>query len=117
MKVSELKQIKSDALKAVKFTEKAKSGIKVVGGNKLSHEACSYGVVLKWLIYTRHLTYDQLGKLYNGTTGQNINHLINRCSKERFFEENLEKMCSVLGVTLQYLEIASKFVEEYTEKE
>lgn len=116
MQGSKSNQIKQDAMRAVNFSEKAKNGIKTVGGNKLSHDTCSYGIVLKWLIYTRKLTYDQFGKLYNGTTGQNINHLINRCPKERFFDENVERMCSVLGVTFEYFESVCKLVEKYTEK-
>lgn len=116
MKDAKKSSISSDAMKAIKFSEKAKNGIKYVGGNKLTHDTCSYGVVLKWLIYTRKLTYEQFGRLYNGTTGQNINHLINRCSKERFFEENLEKMCEVLGLEFDYFEEMCKLVEKYTEK-
>ena len=90
MKESKSSRVSSDAMKAIRFSEKAQNGIKYVGGNKLTHQACSYGMALKWLIYTRKMTYEQFGKLYNGTTGQNINHLINRCAKERFFEEDLE---------------------------
>ena len=116
MQDSQLSQIKSDAMKIIRFSEKAKQGIKTVGGNKLSHNTCSYGMVLKWLIYTRRMTYDQFGKLYNGTTGQNINHLINRCSKERFFDENLERMCEVLNVEFDYFKEVCNFVEKYSEK-
>lgn len=102
-------------MRAIKFADKAKNGIKTVGGNKLAHNTCSYGVVLKWLIYTRKLTYDQFGKMYNGTTGQNINHLINRCGKERFYDENLEKMCNVLKVDIKYFNDLCQYVEKYME--
>lgn len=113
MKESKSSRVSSDAMKAIRFSEKAQNGIKYVGGNKLTHQACSYGMALKWLIYTRKMTYEQFGKLYNGTTGQNINHLINRCAKERFFEEDLEKMCGVLNITMEYLEELCGYIDKY----
>ena len=101
-----------DATKAFNFDAKARVG----GGNKLSHKPCSYGIALKWLVHAKGMTYFQFAQRYNGTTGQNINHLINRCAKERFFEEDIEKMCTVLGVKQSYFYELCQNIEEMLEK-
>lgn len=64
-----------------------------IGGSKLTHKPTSSGMVLKWLIMKRGLTYGKFGKMYNGSSSQNINHLINRSS---IGECELEKMCKIL---------------------
>lgn len=93
----------TDSKKAYAFNIKTLGGTKKVGGNKIKHKPSSYGMAIKWLIYIKKMTYKQFAYLYNGTTAQNANHLINRISKERFFEDDLEKMCEVLGVSYSYL--------------
>lgn len=64
-----------------------------IGGSKLSHKPTSGGMVLKWLLLKRGLTYGKFGKMYNGSSSQNINHLINR---SRISEEEFGKMCEIL---------------------
>lgn len=101
--MEEKRKISNDASRAYMFALKGMTGTKATGGNKLIHKPSCYGIALKWLIYIRGLTYAQFAKQYNGTTAQNANHLINRVKKEQFFAEDLEKMCSVLNVTYDYL--------------
>jgi hypothetical protein len=96
------KRIGADASRAYMFALKGITGAKATGGNKLLHKPSCYGVALKWLIYIRGLTYAQFAKAYNGTTGQNANYLINRVEKEKFLNEDLEKMCSVLSIEYDY---------------
>lgn len=91
-------KIISDANRAIKYDAKAR----LSGGYELKHKPSCYGVGLKWLIGIKGLTYSQFGARWNGTSGQNINHFINRVSKERFFEENVERMCEVLNVSFEY---------------
>lgn len=96
----------------VAYDAKARVG----GGYKLGHQPSSYGLVLKWLIKQRKMTYDDFAKAYNGTTGQNVNNIINRTDKTRFFEENVVKMCEVVGVTVEYFTRLAEEVEKIMEK-
>lgn len=85
---------------------------RVGGGYKLEHKPSSYGLVLKWLIKQRKMTYADFAKAYNGTTGQNVNNIINRVDKDRFFEEDVKQMCKVLGVKVSYFTRLANEVEE-----
>ena len=42
-------------------------------------------------------------KQYNGTTAQNMNHIINRVKTEKFCTDDLERMCEILKVDYDYL--------------
>ena len=104
-------KVKSEAISAYKFYKKTMGGYKFVGGNKLKHKPTSHGVAIKWLIYKKKMTYKEFAYLYNGTTAQNANHLINRIRKDRYFDSELSKMCKVLGVSLNYLHELSDEIE------
>lgn len=100
--------IESDAIRALSYNGKQKN----VGGYALKHKPSCYGVALKWLIGARRMTYEQFAKKYDGSTGQNINHLINRADKSRFFEENITDMCKILRVSKEYfLQLSGKIDE------
>lgn len=100
----------ADALKAIRYDAKIK-----VGGNKLSNKPSSYGLALKWLIHTRGLTYKEFAKRYNNTTAQNLNHLINRVDKTHFFDENVEDMCRVLNVRVEYFKNLCEDIDKLLE--
>lgn len=103
-KVSEEDRIKTDSSRAYAFNIKSINGEKKkIGGNQIKHKPSSYGMAIKWLIYIKRMTYKEFAFAYNGTTAQNANHLINRIRKDRFFEDDLNKMCEVLNVSFDYL--------------
>jgi hypothetical protein len=108
----ELKSVGLDAIRAVNFNGKLKN----TGGYLLKHKPCCYGVALKWLINLKKMTYEQFGQKYNGSTGQNINHMINRTDKSRFFIEEIEQMCKVLRVKKSYFMELSRKIEELMEE-
>lgn len=113
LQMGEKRTVDLDAVRAYMFSVKASNGNKVrVGGYQLKHKPSSYGIALKWLIFIRGMSYSTFAKRYNGTTAQNANHLINRIDKERFFAENVEKMCDVLGVTYEYFTELCEKIEE-----
>lgn len=96
-------RLNSDATRAYMFTIKGMNGIKPKsGGNPLTHKPSCYGVAIKWLLYIKGITYAKFADRYNGTTAQNINHLINRLNKERLYAENIDKICEVLNVEYDY---------------
>ena len=101
--------IELDARKAISFDSKLKN----TGGYALKHKPCCFGVALKWLINIRKMTYKQFGEKYDGSTGQNINHLINRTDKSRFFEEDVEQMCKVLKVKKDYFLELSRKIDDF----
>lgn len=103
--------IVKDAVHAVRFTVKGKTG-----GNKLKSKPVCYGVALKWLIYKKGLTYGEFAQRYNGTTAQNANHLINRIREDRYILDEVEKMCDVLGVSIEYFEKLVAEVKKLMEK-
>ena len=106
------KRISSDATRAYMFTMKSKNGMKPrSGGYQLTHNPSPYGVAIKWLLYIKGITYAQFAQRYNGTTPQNINHLINRLDKDRFFEENIDKICEVLTVDFDYFKALCEMIE------
>ena len=111
------KRISADASRAYTFALRGLNGAKAnKGGNVLTHKPSCYGIVLKWLIFVRKMTYAQFAKLYNGTTAQNLNYFINRADKKRFFDENVEKMCEVLNVEYDYfIEVCNKVQEKMGE--
>ena len=110
------KRIAADASRAYTFALRAVNGSKAnKGGNVLTHNPSCYGIVLKWLIYVRKMTYATFARLYNGTTAQNINYFINRADKKRFFDEDVEKMCEVLNVSYDYFISVSNKVQEKME--
>lgn len=110
------KRLNADATRAYMFTVKGKSGIKPKsGGNALTHNPSPYGVAIKWLLYIKGMTYAQFAQRYNGTTAQNINHLINRLDKERFFAENIDKICEVLTVDFDYFTALCEKIESKME--
>ena len=63
------KIIKSDALKAINYDAKFRLG----GGYDLKHKPCSCGIVLKWLLGIKKITYSAFAKQLNNTTAQNLN--------------------------------------------
>ena len=114
---SKNKRIENDATRAYMFAVKGNSGNRLKnGGYKLTHQPSSYGIALKWLIFIRGMSYSTFASRYNGTTAQNANHLINRIDKKRFFAENVEKMCNVLGVSYEYFVELCEKIEEKMEK-
>ena len=107
------KRVQADASRAYAFALKGMANDKAkCGGNVLTHKPSSYGVVLKWLIFVKGMTYAQFAERYNGTTAQNLNHFINRADKSRYFADDIEKMCNVLNVTYDYFIAVSEKVEE-----
>lgn len=104
-------QIIKDAIHAVRFTVKGKTG-----GNKLTRQPTCYGVALKWLIYRKGITYAEFAQRYNGTTAQNANHLINRIGEDRYILDEVEKMCAVLEVDIKYFEKLVAEVKKMMEK-
>lgn len=92
------KIILSDAGKAVRYDAK----LRQAGGFALKHRPSCCGVALKWLIGVRKITYAQFAKEFNNTTAQNLNNMINRVDKSRFFEEDIEKMCKILKIKPEY---------------
>lgn len=104
-------KIISEAVKACKFDLKA-----INGGQALKHKPSSYGIALKYLVHKRGFTYDKFAKLYNGTTAQNLNYYINRCDKDRYFDENVEKFCKVLHISVEYFNTFCEEIEKIMEK-
>ena len=62
------------------------------------------------------LTYGEFAQRYNGTTAQNANHLINRIREDRYILDEVEKMCDVLGVSIEYFEKLVAEVKKLMEK-
>lgn len=110
-KMTNKEMIASDAAKALRYDGK----MRVTGGFDLKHKPSSCGVALKWLLGVRKITYVEFAKRYNGTTAQNINHLLNRADKSRFFEEDVEKMCKILKVSVEYFNDLCDKIEEMME--
>lgn len=111
------RDISLDASRAYMYNLQSKNGNKAKnGGYVLKHSPSSYGIALKWLIYLRGYTYSQFGERYNGTTGQNINNMINRISKDRFYYEDIDKMCDILCVTRKYFDKLCEEIEKKMEK-
>lgn len=100
-----------DAGKAMRYDAKAR----VVGGFNLKSKPSCHGIALKWLIGVRKITYAEFAKRYNGTTAQNLNNLINRTDKSRFFEEDVERMCEVLKISPEYFYALSEAIETLME--
>lgn len=113
--ISDEEKIRADANSAYALNLKSLNGKKATGGNRTKHQASSFGIAIKWLIYIRRMTYKEFAEMYNGTTAQNINHLINRIDKDRYFKDILEKMCMVLGVNLDYVYSLSDEIEKIME--
>lgn len=110
-------RLNADATRAYMFSVKAKNGIKPKSkGNILTHNPSSYGIAIKWLLYIKGITYAKFAQQYNGTTAQNINHLINRLDKERFFAENIDRICEVLTIDLDYFTALCEKIESKMEE-
>lgn len=106
------KKLSADSTRAYMFALKSQSGIKPnCGGYVLKHKPSCYGIAIKWLIYVRGMTFAQFAKNYNGTTAQNINHMINRLDESRFYAEEIDKICEVLGVEYDYFVELSKRIK------
>lgn len=103
-------KIANDAKKAYNFDLKA-----INGGQALTHKPSSCGIALKYLIHKRGFTYSNFAKLYNGTTAQNLNHFINRVEKNRFFDENIERFCKVLKISVEYFNEMCDEIEKLME--
>lgn len=101
-----------DAYRAVRTDYK-----KHIGGNALMHKPTSYGVALKWLITGKRYTYKRFAKMFNGTTAQNLNNIINRTGKGGYTEENIRKMCKILNITTEYFYELSNEIEKILDKE
>lgn len=103
------RDIKKDSSSAYMFNLNIASGNKLnSGGYDLKHNPSCYGIAIKWLLHIRRMTYNDFGKRYNGTSGQNINYIINRMPKKRYFKEDIEKICSILDVSEEYFEALTK---------
>lgn len=100
--------IKDDASKALKYDAKFRLG----GGYDLKHKPSSCGIVLKWILGVRKITYSTFAKQLNNTTAQNLNYLINRVDRSRFYEENIERMCAILKIQKEYFDDVCDAVEE-----
>ena len=110
------KRINADATRAYMFTLKAQNGIKPKSkGHALTHNPSSYGIAIKWLLYIKGITYAQFAQRYNGTTAQNMNHLINRLDKKRFFAENIDRICEVLTIDFDYFTALCEKIESKME--
>ncbi len=103
--------IKNDASKALSYDAKFRLG----GGYDLKHSPSSCGIVLKWLLGIKKITYSSFAKQLNNTTAQNLNYLINRVDRTRFYEENIEKMCRLLKINKDYFDEVCDAVEELME--
>lgn len=103
---TEFTKARVEAERACEFDLKGRTG-----GLALKHKPSSYGVALKYLISSRGYTYGRFAKMYNGTTAQNLNNIINRIGKDRFFNEDIGKMCKLLRITPEYLEAMSGEIE------
>ena len=117
MSMEKKRTVDADATRAYMFSVKTSSGVKAKsGGYQLTHKPSSYGIALKWLIFIRGMSYATFAKRFNGTTAQNLNFKINRMSKERFFTEDVERMCDVLSVRYDYFVELCEKIEEKMEK-
>lgn len=102
-----------DAGKAMRYDAHKR----VAGGYELKHKPCCYGVALKWLIGVRKITYSEFAKRFNNTTGQNLNNMINRNDKSRYFEEDIERMCKILKIKTDYFYALSEAIETLMESD
>lgn len=100
--------IKADAVKALRYDAKTRH----CGGFDLKHQPSCYGIALKWILGVKKISYNAFARKYNNTTAQNINHLINRADKSRFFEEDIESMCIVLKISTEYFIKLGKAIEK-----
>ena len=103
--------MRTDAIRAINYDAKFRLG----GGYDLKHKPCSCGIVLKWLLGIKKITYSTFAKQLNNTTAQNLNYLINRVDKSRFYEEDIERMCKILKVKKEYFDGVCSAVEEIME--
>lgn len=111
-KMTNKETILSDATRALQYDAR----LKIVGGYDLTHKPCCYGILLKWILGVRRISYGEFAKKLNGTTRQNLNSLINRADKSRFFPDVIESICKALGVTTEYFYDVAKKIEELMEK-
>ena len=101
MKQESKRTIQSDASMAIRYNAVINNVHRAkVGGNKLTRNPRGYGIAFKWLIYTKGMTYEDFGKRYDGSTSQNINHLLNRT--KNIPDDDIMKMCEVLNVDFDY---------------
>lgn len=105
-------KIKLDALRVVNFNGQLKSG----GGYKLGHHPCSYGLIIKYVLFCKKISYNTAGRLFGGITAQGVNHLLNRVPKERWRTEDIENYCAVLSINNDYFWDLNKEVELLMDK-
>lgn len=103
--------ITTDATRAISYDAR----MKLAGGYDLKHQPSCYGILLKWLLGMRKLTYAQFANRLNGTTAQNLNSLINRAGKDRFFPDVVENICKALGINTKYFYDVADKIEELME--
>lgn len=111
------RNVSKDASSAYMFNLNIANGNKFnSGGYDLKHQPSSYGIAIKWLLHLRRMTYADFGKKYNETCFQNINYMINRMPKERYFKEDFEKICSILNISEDYFLKLCEEIEKIMEK-
>jgi hypothetical protein len=89
---SELEKVRQKALDIVSF-----NNVNYNGGNKCTHKTSVYGKIFKYIFAEREWTFAFAGQLL-GTTGQNVNYIVNRMPEERFSNVYLRRLCGKLSV-------------------
>ena len=102
-----LDKVMKNANRVVSYDAKHKIG----GGYELAHKPSSYGLVIKYLLYTKKLTYAKASKML-GITAQGLNHMINRTEDDRFDEDVIDRYCNAFKINKQFFkDVASKVRE------
>ena len=70
---------------------------------------------MKWLLGIKKITYSAFAKQLNNTTAQNLNYLINRVDKSRYYDEDIDRMCKILKIKREYFDDVCVAVEELME--
>lgn len=100
-------KVMKNAKRAISYDAKHR----VAGGYGLKHKPSCYGIVLKYLLYTKNLTYVKASKIL-GITAQGLNHMINRTEDDRFDELVVEHYCNAFKIDEQFfIDVVNKVRE------
>lgn len=97
MRIQEM-QVKDQAKKAIEYFN---NGGRKKGGCKLTHNANSCGIALKYIFALRDLTYENVA-IKLKVTPQNVNNIVNRMKKNKFNDIYIDKLCNVLSIDSGY---------------
>lgn len=101
----------SDAIKAVAYSKISH----VSGGYQLSKQPNYYCIAIKWLLAVKKISYETFGRLYNDSSKQNMNHMLNHMSITNFLAEDFDKICKIIKVSREYFDALCDNVKDVLE--